>query len=79
MSDGGDGTVLVLTIVTRITDGRVSVGDACVRALQEGKIVPVKITLKLLRNAMVGGWGGGLVGWSRREAVDEWTDRCPDE
>ena len=60
--------VTVRTVVTRRTDGRVSVADACGRALQEGKIVPVKITLKLLRNAMVRGgacWlvakGGG--GW----------------
>ena len=59
VSGGGDGTVLVRTVVARRrTDGRVSVADACGRALQEGKIVPVKITLKLLRNAMVGEWGG---------------------
>ena len=58
MPGGGDGTVLVRTVVARRrTDGRVSVADVCGRALQEGKIVPVKITLKLLRNAMVGGWG----------------------
>ena len=33
-----------------------------VGALQEGKIVPVKITLKLLRNAMVGE-SVGVCGW----------------